>query len=82
MSGARAYSGRLAIPSLPLVKGEFTLYIFLLDEEGLHIYDQRVIPGSFHVRSPAYAFGLVQVDHAWSLDAESGSSVQRSVAGH
>jgi ABC-type polysaccharide/polyol phosphate transport system ATPase subunit len=81
VSGARAYRGRLAIPSLPLVKGEFTLYIFLLDEEGLHIYDQRVIPGSFHVRSPAYAFGLVQVEHAWSLDAESGSSVQRSVAG-
>jgi ABC-type polysaccharide/polyol phosphate transport system ATPase subunit len=81
VSGARIYCGRLAIPSLPLVKGEFTLYIFLLDEEGLHIYDQRVIPSSFHVRSPTYAFGLVQVEHAWSLDAESGSSVQRSVAG-
>ncbi|HEY4594336.1 MAG TPA: ABC transporter ATP-binding protein [Thermoanaerobaculia bacterium] len=81
VSGARAYSARLAIPSLPLVKGEFTLYIFLLDEEGLHIYDQRVIPGSFQVRSPAYVFGLVRVEHAWELDAESGSSVQRSVAG-
>ncbi|HEY2293418.1 MAG TPA: ABC transporter ATP-binding protein [Thermoanaerobaculia bacterium] len=81
VNGARAYSARLAIPSLPLVKGEFTLYIFLLDEEGLHIYDQRVIPGSFQVRSPAYVFGLVRVEHAWELDAESGSSVQRSVAG-
>ncbi|HEY4595342.1 MAG TPA: hypothetical protein VIJ02_02995, partial [Thermoanaerobaculia bacterium] len=81
VSGARAYSARLAIPSLPLVKGEFTLYIFLLDEEGLHIYDQRVIPGSFQVRSPAYVFGLVRVEHTWELDAESGSSVQRSVAG-
>jgi lipopolysaccharide transport system ATP-binding protein len=81
VSGARAYTARLAIPSLPLVKGEFTLYIFLLDEEGLHIYDQRVIPGSFQVRSPAYVFGLVRVEHAWELDAERGSSVQRSVAG-
>jgi ABC-type polysaccharide/polyol phosphate transport system ATPase subunit len=81
VTGARAYSARLAIPSLPLVKGEFTLYIFLLDEEGLHIYDQRVIPGSFQVRSPAYVFGLVRVEHAWEMDAESGSSVQRSVAG-
>ncbi|MFL6258954.1 MAG: ABC transporter ATP-binding protein [Thermoanaerobaculia bacterium] len=81
VAGARSYTARLAIPSLPLVKGEFTLYIFLLDEEGLHIYDQRVIPGSFQVRSPAYVFGLVRVEHAWELDAESGSSVQRSVAG-
>ena len=80
VTGARAYSARLAVPSLPLVKGEFTLYVFLLDEEGLHVYDQRVIPGSFQVRSPAYVFGLVRVEHAWTLDAESGSSVQRSVA--
>jgi ABC-type polysaccharide/polyol phosphate transport system ATPase subunit len=80
VTGARAYSARLAVPSLPLVKGEFTLYVFLLDEEGLHVYDQRVIPGSFQVRSPAYVFGLVRVEHAWTLDAESGSSVQRSAA--
>jgi lipopolysaccharide transport system ATP-binding protein len=67
MTGERAYSARLRIPSLPLVKGEFALYVFLLDEGGLHIYDQRVIPSAFNVRSPAYAFGLVHVEHAWSL---------------
>jgi lipopolysaccharide transport system ATP-binding protein len=81
MTGERVYTARLAIPSLPLVKGEFTLYIFLLDEEGLHIYDQRMMPGAFNVRSPAYTFGLVRVEHAWDLDAGSGSSVQpRSLA--
>ena len=76
-TGERRHAARLAIPRLPLVKGEFTLYIFLLDEEGLHIYDQRVIPGAFEVRSPVYAFGLVQVEHVWSLDAGRLSSVQR-----
>jgi lipopolysaccharide transport system ATP-binding protein len=80
MSGERGYTARLSIPSLPLVKGEFSLYIFLMDEEGLHIYDQRVIPGAFTVHSPSYVFGLVRVEHAWDLDARSGSSVQRSVA--
>jgi ABC-type polysaccharide/polyol phosphate transport system ATPase subunit len=79
-SGETFYSARLTIPSLPLVKGEFTLYIFLLDEEGLHVYDQHIIQRAFTVQSSAYSFGLVQVDHAWSLDARSGSSVQeRSV---
>ena len=79
MTGQRSYTARLAIPSLPLVKGEFTLYIFLLDEEGLHIYDQKILERAFAVHSPSYAFGLVRVEHAWSLDdARSGSSVKRS----
>jgi lipopolysaccharide transport system ATP-binding protein len=77
-AGQTFYTARLAVPSLPLVKGEFTLYIFLLDEEGLHIYDQKILPRAFTVQSPSYAFGLVQVDHAWSLDVRSGSSVKRS----
>jgi ABC-type polysaccharide/polyol phosphate transport system ATPase subunit len=78
VSGETLYTARLAIPSLPLVKGEFTLYIFLLDEKGLHIYDQRIVQRAFTVQSPAYSFGLVQVDHSWSLDVRSGSSVKRS----
>lgn len=81
MSGERSYAARLSIPSLPLVKGEFSLYIFLMDEEGLHIYDQRVIPNAFTVHSPSYVFGLVQVEHAWDLDVRSGSSVQRVAQG-
>ena len=85
-SGGTSYTVRLALPALPLVKGEFTLYVFLLDESGLHIYDQRVLPGAFRVRSPGYSFGLVRVDHAWDRDADSAgddltlSSVNRSVA--
>jgi ABC-type polysaccharide/polyol phosphate transport system ATPase subunit len=78
MTGQRSYTARLAIPSLPLVKGEFTLYIFLMDEEGLHIYDQRILERAFTVHSPSYAFGLVRVDHSWTSDVRSGSSVKRS----
>ncbi|MFP5287790.1 MAG: ABC transporter ATP-binding protein, partial [Thermoanaerobaculia bacterium] len=51
-AGQRRYAARLRIPELPLVKGEFTVYIFLLDGEGLHIYDQRRIPRAFTVHSP------------------------------
>jgi lipopolysaccharide transport system ATP-binding protein len=80
LSGRSRYRLRLRIPALPLVKGEFTLYIFLLDEEGLHIYDQRVLPNAFTVHSPSYAFGLVQVEHAWDIDAARPSSVQKTVA--
>jgi len=78
--GEHRYTARLHLPRLPLVKGEFTLYIFLLDEEGLHIYDQRVLQRAFRVQSPAYAFGLVQAEHAWDVDARSGFSVHRTIA--
>jgi len=80
LAGDTRYAARLKVPALPLAKGEFTLYIFLLDEEGLHIYDQRVLPSFFTVHSPSYAFGLVRVDHAWDLNARWVSSVERSVA--
>ena len=77
--GERRYTARLRLPSLPLVKGEFTLYIFLLDEEGLHIYDQRVLQRAFRVQSSTYAFGLFRAEHTWDLETRSGAAVERAV---
>ena len=78
--GETRYTARLRLPRLPLVKGEFSLYVFLLDNEGLHIYDQRVLQRAFRVQSPAYSFGLVRAQHEWDLDARSPSAVQRTIA--
>jgi lipopolysaccharide transport system ATP-binding protein len=64
-SGVHEHEVRLLLPALPLVKGEFTVYVFLLDEHGLHVYDQRILDDSFHVESDAYSFGLVSVEHRW-----------------
>jgi hypothetical protein len=82
LSGDTRYSARLRIPALPLVKGEFTLYVFLMDEGGLHVYDQRVLPNAFTVHSPSYTFGLVRVDHVWDLQAgKAGAGGARPVTG-
>ncbi len=64
-SGQSDYRIRLEIPELPLVKGEFTLYLFLLDEVGLHVYDQLVLPTAFTVASDSYRFGWFHVAHRW-----------------
>jgi ABC-type polysaccharide/polyol phosphate transport system ATPase subunit len=66
-TGERHYRVRLRIPRLPLVKGEFTLYVFLLDAQGLHIYDQRRLPRAFAVHSPSYSFGLIRAEHDWEV---------------
>jgi lipopolysaccharide transport system ATP-binding protein len=64
-TGASDYQTRLAVPALPLLKGEFTIYVFLLDENGLHIFDQCIMPAALTVESPAYRFGLVEIAHRW-----------------
>ena len=70
LSGQTHYRITVSVPRLPLVKGEFTLYVFLLDEAGLHIYDQRMFRRAFGVHGTGYAFGLVTFDHAWLGPAE------------
>jgi ABC-type polysaccharide/polyol phosphate transport system ATPase subunit len=80
-TGECRYTARLRIPELPLVKGEFTVYVFLLDGAGLHVYDQRRIPRAFTVHSSPYAFGLIRTDHAWDLGAEPGGARDDPAAG-
>jgi ABC-type polysaccharide/polyol phosphate transport system ATPase subunit len=70
MTGKTHYRTSAVLPRLALVKGEFTLYVFLLDEAGLHIYDQRIYRRAFGVHSPGYAFGLFTHEHSWQEPAD------------
>jgi len=65
MTGRTRYRLGVVLPRLILVKGEFTLYVFLLDEVGLHIYDQRIYRRAFGVHGTGYAFGMVTLEHHW-----------------
>ncbi len=59
--------------ALPLLKGEFSLWVYVLDEVGVHVYDQRLLSAAFSVASPSYRFGLMQMDHTWDgLDSPRG----------
>lgn len=78
-TGRRAYRVRFRIPELPLIKGEFSLYVFLLDEAGLHIYDQRLLHAAFAVENENYEFGLIRVPHSWH-PAEAEPALEPSLA--
>ncbi len=67
VSGERRYEAVLDIPALPIVKGEFSLYVFLLDHRSLHVYDQRLLRAAFAVESADYRIGLINVEHAWDV---------------
>ncbi len=69
LRGQTYYRVRLRVPALPLVQGQFTIYVFLLDEDGLQVYDRRTLAGALLVQAPAYRVGLMAVDHEWDADA-------------
>jgi ABC-type polysaccharide/polyol phosphate transport system ATPase subunit len=73
VTGARRHRVLLEVPHLPLVKGDFDVYVHLADENGLHVYDRDRLSPGFSVRSEQYSFGLVQVEHAFTIEAVSAA---------
>jgi len=67
-SGRGSHTVRLEIPELPVQKGRFTIYVFLLDREGLHIFDRWIEREAFEMITETYVFGLLDAEHAWQLD--------------
>jgi lipopolysaccharide transport system ATP-binding protein len=70
-TGATDHCVLLEIPELPLVKGSFKLYVFLLAEDGLHIYDTRIVDDAVTVEYEDYPFGIVAIPHRWRQGEES-----------
>jgi lipopolysaccharide transport system ATP-binding protein len=66
LTGRRSYSLRLEVPELQILKGRFSIYAFLLDGAGLHVFDRQILADAFAVESPRYAIGLAQFPHRWS----------------
>jgi hypothetical protein len=69
ITGRRGYRARLVVPEMPLLKGEFSLYVFLLDESALHVFDRRVLRGAMIVDIPEFVVGLVRAGHRWEVEA-------------
>jgi ABC-type polysaccharide/polyol phosphate transport system ATPase subunit len=64
-SGQRRYAGAFSVPDLPLVKGEFVVYAFLLDERMVHVYDRKVLRPAFRMECGPYDFALVELPYHW-----------------
>lgn len=68
-TGSTSYRVELEIPDIPLVKGRYKLYVFLLGEDGLHVHDTRIIEDAFTVEYDEYPFGMVTIPHHWKADS-------------
>ncbi len=69
MTGERRYRRVLELPEMPLIKGEYTVYVYLMDEHNLHPFDTKVLPSAFVIENAAYEIGLVKAEHRWSAEA-------------
>jgi lipopolysaccharide transport system ATP-binding protein len=65
LSGGTSHTVLLRIPALPVAAGSFSLSAFLFDDNGLHVYDQVVVPAALKVTSLRWTPSLLHLPHTW-----------------
>lgn len=60
--------GRLVFPAMPLLKGEYTLNVFLLCERGVHFYDFAERHVTLRVSQEGLEQGVVSLPHRWETE--------------
>ena len=59
------FSLKCALPAIPLLRGVYTVHVFLLCERGIHIYDTRQVTKVKVVQDDP-SLGVVRIPHHWS----------------
>ena len=55
----------LMLPACPLLKGEYTMDVYLMCERGIHIYEQALQVARLQVTQEGLELGLVTLPHRW-----------------
>jgi len=66
-SGQTTYGTFLRFPQLTLTNGSFRLIIFLLDEHGVHVYDQKAADLELTIANEEREWGIFHLPHIWEL---------------
>lgn len=56
---------KLVLPALPLLKGDYTVEVYLMCERGIHIYESALQVGRLQVAQVGLEIGLVSLPHHW-----------------
>lgn len=74
--GRTAYEVTLTMKNVPLVRGDYSLALFVGDEHGLHAYDRKDLLTVFSIDGDRYEVGLIRVEHDWRVrEARSADAV-------
>lgn len=69
LSGLSDYTVTVHFPDLQLNNGSFRFMVFLLDEHGVHIYDQRAGDQTFTIAAEEKEWGIFSLPHSWEINA-------------
>jgi lipopolysaccharide transport system ATP-binding protein len=69
--GAGCGDATLTFPRLPLLKGSYTVGVYLLCERGLHTYDSANPVATLEVSQSGLERGVVALPHRWQSPAQS-----------
>ncbi len=58
---------RLVVPNLPLLAGNYPISVFLLCEQGIHVYDQALRLGPVCVQAKDERIGYVRIAYHWEM---------------
>jgi len=57
----------LRVPNVQLLSGQFLVPVILFDEEGVHKYQEYLMPENLTVRTNTRDVGLVRLAHSWEF---------------
>jgi len=60
----------LELPRTALLAGQFDVMVWLLDEHGVHRFEEFALPQRLTVRSKSKELGLVRLEHRWRIEQD------------
>ena len=67
----------IKFPNIPLLKGEYFVWAYLLSEDGIHTYDTASNVASLHFKQKGLEQGMVSLAHIWSVEKGIGAIAER-----
>ncbi len=80
VSGSLRHRITCRFPRFSVRSGEFSIFIYLGDEHGLHLYDHVLLRGAIRVKSEGFDVGIVEFDRHWSAEPLAGAATKPAVS--
>ena len=70
----------IEFPNIPLLKGEYYVWTYLLSEDGIHVYDTAANIATLHFSQKSLEQGVVSLSHSWQMAAGFAAEVEQPQA--
>lgn len=68
LSGKSHYEVVVKLHSLPLLRGDYAIVLFVGDENAIHVFDRSDLRPAFSIAGERYEIGMISVSHEWEME--------------